>query len=201
METFLTDEMVQKKPKAMIASLAKAGFRADIDSDMQAKLKQYRKHRLHKLNKSLCIDATMRTRFGGMSEFVNRFRKGIVTARDDFDEHRFYVFGETKVVPAAKKNDKDIFFTISTENLLLNAYRQAVSGWKPYIQIDTTHRLTTEGVACMPIGTMDLAQNFHIIAYGVCLHETTKDHEFALRNIRAEVEAVVHKYAVQKKRV
>ena len=52
---------------------------------------------------------------------------------------------------------------MSTENLLLNAYRQEQFGIPGILQIDCTHRVVLEGHVCMLFGTVDAAQHFHTV--------------------------------------
>ena len=80
---------------------------------------------------------------------------------------------------------------LSSENLLLNAYRQQDFGLPSYVCIDTTHRLVVEGHCCMAVGTMSITQQFHIIGYGICSHEDVRAHEHVLCSIRDAVNAVV----------
>ena len=56
----------------------------------------------------------------------------------------------------------------STENLLLNAYRQTCFGLPPMLVVDTTHRLMiASNFCCMLIGTMSVTQHFHIVAFAI----------------------------------
>jgi len=124
-----------------------------------------------------------------------------VVALPGFNEHTPYVFGQVVIKSAGTKKTKDVYFTISTENQLLNAYRQASTSQVAFWEVDITYLLTTEGLATMPIGTVDLSQTYHHIAHGICLHEGTKDHVIAPQNVKDEVESVVAKYAAAGRRV
>ena len=146
-QSAITDDLLQKKPKQLIAHLENHGFRRLLTEHVREQVAQHRKHRLSKMKSESGIAVSQRTSFGGLHAFVERFSKEAVTGRADFDEHKPYVFGEYRFAAEGARKDKDVFFTISSENLLLNAYRQAESGFPPYIQIDYTHRLTQEKVA------------------------------------------------------
>ena len=86
---------------------------------------------------------------------------------------------------------QEIAIAYSTENLLLNAYRQTLFGLPSICQIDTTHRLVIEGHNNMLFGCVDAAQHFHIIGYGLCSKEDTAAHKYVARCLKAEVEALV----------
>jgi hypothetical protein len=197
----LTDDVCGKRLKELAAYVKRHAPDIPFTEDMLGKLKRARDYR-RKVNKRQSgIDPANRRCFGGLVEFVRRFSKEVVTAAEDFDEDSIYVFGEHRIVPHTDKDKKDICITMSSENLLLNAYRQWAAGLPPFVAIDYTHRLTLEKVACLPIGTVDLAQKFHVIAYGVCQHERITDYSLVLKNVRDEVNAVVAKYASEGKRV
>ena len=90
---------------------------------------------------------------------------------------------------------------LSSENLLLNAYRQSVSGLPSYVMVDTTHRLVVEGHNCMLVGTMDAAQHFHVIGYGICSHEDMDAHRIVLAAVRNEVNRVVRARQLSQMRI
>ncbi|KAJ1635919.1 hypothetical protein T492DRAFT_962765, partial [Pavlovales sp. CCMP2436] len=151
-----------------------------LDVPMQAKVIAFRKGHLVKQRAKSGITSAQRNTFGGISQFAELYMKDNVLGQPGFNEHTPYVFGKT---------------------VLLNAYRQASTSQAAFWEVDTTYRLTTEGLATMPIGTVDLSQTYHHIAHGICLHEGTKDHVIALQNVKDEVEAVVARYAASGRRV
>ena len=66
----------------------------------------------------------------------------------------------TLQIDAAKNK---INMAYSTENLLLNAYRQGQHGMPSIVHVDCTHRVVVDGHACMLFGTVDTAQHFHVV--------------------------------------
>ena len=125
--------------------------------------------------------------YGGLSEWAEKLEKDYLVAQGTFDEHAVYLLAP----PVIDALTHRVVVALSTENLLLNAYRQAKSGLPSYIMVDTTHRLIVEGHNCMLVGTTDAAQHFHIIGYGICSHEDLFAHEVVLSAIREQVNAVV----------
>ena len=121
----------------------------------------------------------------------------LLPAQDAYNEHASYLLGEPLVVPESNR----VTFAVSSDNLLLNAYRQTQFGLPSYLAVDTTHRLISEGHCIMPVGTMSATQHFHKIAYGVCSHEDIEAHEYVLRQVRDAVNEVVARYHREKKRV
>ena len=67
---------------------------------------------------------------------------------------------------------------LSTENLLLNAYRQRFWGNPIFLAADASYRLTQEGNGVFPVITTNLAQQTKAIAYGVTSHEHHKAQKF-----------------------
>ena len=53
----------------------------------------------------------------------------------------------------------------------------------------------------MLIGTMDLSQHFHVLAYAVVTREDAKGHEYVMRAAKQGVEDVVARYAAAGKQV
>ena len=158
--------------------------------------------RLHKEHIKAKRDALMSegagNSFGGLSSILEKFDKSSMVASGSFTEHSAFLLGPPLVVPEQQR----VTFAISTENLLLNAYRQTCFGLPPMLAVDTTHRLMiASNFCCMLIGTMSVTQHFHIIAYAVCSHEDADAHEYVFRQVFKAVDAVVAAYAEAGKRV
>lgn len=66
-----------------------------------------------------------------------------------------------------------VLYLTTTDKMLDNIRRRTVSGLKPILCIDTTHRLVQEGHIVFVCGTRDIGQAFHPIANGVLSDETT----------------------------
>ena len=103
--------------------------------------------------------------------------------------------GQTKI---ARGN---VCIVFSTENLLLNAYRQQCSGFPAFMCVDFTHRLVLEKYNLCVIGTVDPAQHFHFIALAMTSHEDEATHERIFKLVRDEVDAIVEERAAKKQRV
>ena len=73
-----------------------------------------------------------------------------------------------------------VLYLTTTDKMLGNITRRTVSGLKPILCIDTTHRLVQEGHSVFVCGTRDIGQTFHPIANGVLSNETTKSQVAAL---------------------
>ena len=126
-------------------------------------------------------------RYAGLLAYMEHLDRDKLIADGKFNQHTVYALAPPLIVP----EEHTVTIAVSTENLLLNAYRQSDFGVPKYLCVDTTHRLVKEGHCCMPVGTMSLSQKFHIIGYGVCSHEDVRAHEYVLSAIRDAVERVV----------
>lgn len=73
-----------------------------------------------------------------------------------------------------------VLYLTTTDKMLDNIRRRTVSGLKPILCIDTTHRLVQEGHSVFVCGTRDIGQTFHPIANGVLSNETTSSQVAAL---------------------
>ena len=105
----------------------------------------------------------------------------------NFNEHTCYMFASR-----INYETKEFLGAASTENLLLNAYRQMQSGQDLTFGIDTSHRYTREQIGLMPIKAISLNQEGHTIAYGIVASEDEDAHDFILAAVRKEVEKVVN---------
>ena len=79
----------------------------------------------------------------------------------------------------------------SSENLLLNGYRQCQFGLPCMCFVDTTARLILEGHVVMVFGTVDPSCHFHVIGHGVCSNEDTDAHAHIATILFREMERVV----------
>uniref|UniRef100_A0A7S0LG11 Uncharacterized protein n=1 Tax=Coccolithus braarudii TaxID=221442 RepID=A0A7S0LG11_9EUKA len=125
--------------------------------------------------------------FGGASTWAAGRSKAAMEAKGDFGMHTVYVCGEARINSIAQ----EIAIAISSENLLLNGYRQSISSVPTHVQVDTTYRLVLEGHNNMLIGCVDTRQRFHTIGYGICGEEDTAAHTFIMKCLKDEMEAVV----------
>ena len=126
-------------------------------------------------------------RYGGLVAYLESRKKDVLLCDGLFNSHTISLLGEPIVVPEEHR----ITVALSSENLLLNTYRQEDFGLPSYVCVDTTHRLVVEGHCCMAVGTMSATQHFHIIGYGICSHEDVRAHEHVLCAIRDAVNSVV----------
>jgi hypothetical protein len=72
----------------------------------------------------------------------------------------------------------------STENLLLNAYRQQTSGMPGILCVDYTHRLNYEGFNMCVLGTITPSQHFKLIGFAVASDESEETHKIIFKAIR-----------------
>ena len=137
--------------------------------------------------KDVIVPHELRGTFGGVQHWVDAHSRDALTKRNVFGAHSVFVCG-TPVVDAEANN---ITIAYSTENLLLNAYRQQTHGFPSIVQVDCTHQLVLQGHLCILFGTVDAGQHFHTIGYGLCATEDTVAHEHVFRALKNEVERVV----------
>ena len=83
---------------------------------------------------------------------------------------------------------------LSTENLLLNAYRQQSTGQDMALEVETSYRYMY-GYGLIIVRVANFAQKDRTIGYGVCSHNDQNAHEFVFRALKEEVESVVDRFA------
>jgi hypothetical protein len=123
--------------------------------------------------------------WGGVVETIESFKRENIP---DFNKHSVFLLGDKYL---ADDESYLLIGAFSSENLLLNAFRQSLTRQDLFIAIDTSYRYTPENIGLMPIKTMSLAQEGKTIAYGVVSKEDGAPHEFILENVKGEVEEVV----------
>ena len=130
--------------------------------------------------------------FGGLARVLDKLDRDALIEGGGFSAHTPYVCGEPEEEPKSRK----ISVAISTENLLLNAWRSEQFGVPAFVAIDTTHRLILEGHNVMPVITVSVDQKSHIIGYGICDKEDAAAHNFVMHALYKEVHEVVKRYAI-----
>ena len=147
-------------------------MRNDVGAMTRQETAQAMRARKGNLNKerSEIVPGDMRQSFGGLQMWADAHSRDALHEKNAFGPHSVYVCG----TPQIDSTTEIVNIAYSTENLLLNAYRQQVHGFPSIVCVDCTHRLVLEGHVCMLFGTVDAGQHFHKIGYGLCAKETTR---------------------------
>lgn len=88
--------------------------------------------------------------------------------------------------PKNIKRDKFFRFFISTKRLLRNIANSTV------VQLDATHKVTTEKVPIIAAGTTDKNSNFHFAGMTIANHEKGDDYQVTLEGIKKGVEVIAN---------
>ena len=139
-------------------------------------------------------ESSGRGRYGGLSASLQKLERTYLKAQRGYHEDTVYVCGEPRIDSVSG----EVHIVLSTDNLLLNAYRQTLFGLPSYVQIDTTHRLICEGHCVMPITTVDCLQHTHVISYGIVNSESIASHTYVIEQTRLAVNAIVRERAEAK---
>lgn len=107
----------------------------------------------------------------------------------DFNEHSVYLLQDKY---KADSSTWKLFSAFSTNNLLLNAYRQVQCGQDVFFGIDTSYRYNNKKCGLMPIKTLTLTQEGKTIAYGFVSNEDKTAHTFVLEIVKQSVEDIVN---------
>ena len=164
-----------------------------LSVEMRQKLSEFVSRERAKL-RGAALPSDAHNTFGGINQLLTALKNA--PSMPGFNSHTPYVLGDFSCDSAAEK----VVAAVSTEELLLNAFRQdrCSMGGRAYIMVDTTHRLVTHGHCMMPIGTMTPSQNFRIIAYGICDTEDEAAHTQVIKQVYEAVHHVVQARALSK---
>ena len=164
----------------------------DMDEAMQGKFAAARK-KAHIRTLGAIVPTAIKGTIGGIEEFIAQKTRSALESSGTFGIHSVYVCGE----PIIDSKTNNVSIAYSSENLLLNAYRQSLSPVQDLVQVDTTHRLVLEGHNNLLLGCVDAAQNFHVIGYGICAREDHVAHAHVTSCLKEEMEKVVSQRALK----
>ena len=186
------------KPRRVVAQLADV-----IDLTDDTKLRQLQafiaKQRLSLRRNKLSLSATrplhdmggLRT-FGGIRSRVEPLLFHNLLRKRAINSYNAFVIGE----PIIDAVNHRIVISLSSEELLLNAYRNEAAGQRPWFAVDCTFRLSESAdIGWMVVGTGDLGQRGFTIGIAIVNHEDQAAHEKALRDIKLAAEAIVRSRA------
>jgi hypothetical protein len=122
--------------------------------------------------------------WGAMYTALQSYERDRIT---NFDHHSVFLLG-VDFDPDTNR----LVAILSTENLLLNAYRQRHWGFPIFFNGDSSWRYTKERIGLYPILTTNIGQNGKTIAYALISHETREVKEFIFRIVREGVERIVN---------
>ncbi len=125
--------------------------------------------------------------YGALAETLEGFKKENISPAE-FDDHTVFLVGDYCI----ESEDLRHYAIFSTNNLLLNAYRQLCTGQDMFIAIDTSYRYTIEGFAVMPLMVASPTMEGRRLAYALVSNEDEAIHTSVLDLLRDEVESVVN---------
>jgi hypothetical protein len=155
LELFNSPSMLKKKPREIL----KRAFDLNINPGLKMQKQIRRKHA--RLREKLIYGK--KQTWGAVVNKCESYSKERIP---EFNEHSPYL-----IKFECQPETKFMVAVFSTENLLLNAYRQRFWGFPVFFSADASYRYTKEGMALYPIMTTNIAQQSKIIAYGLVTNE------------------------------
>ena len=114
-------------------------------------------------------------------------------ARDkcaDFTQYTFYLLVDRYIADGDRRRFCALF---STENLVLNIYRQLKSTGHYALFVDASHKYTTETWPLFVIKVVcPLTQVSHIAAYSVISNDDAECHLFLFQSLKMELEIIIN---------
>ena len=145
-----------------------------IDKDNNAAFQQaHRQAKADHFKSKSGYDVKDKNKIGALIDICEQHSYQHRSGSSEFGEGTTFVLDGWAVDPESQY----IAVLVSTNKLLRNLYLQAKSGAPSYLAVDCTHRLVSKGHACIVLGTMDLQQRFHKIAYGMLSSKNQDAHE------------------------
>ena len=173
------------KTSRMVASVKrrKISLTSDAATSYARKL---RRLQVKYAKSGLQDDSTVAT-YGQIAEKTAQYSRDKFA---DFMEHTFYLLGNRFIVEASRKRFAALF---STENLVLNLYRQLKLTGHYVLFVDASHKYTTEKWPLFPIKVVcPMSQVSHIVAYGVISNDDSESHLFLFQSLKRELESIIN---------
>ncbi len=190
------------KPSQSVAALKRKGHALTGSAQKKAR-RLYCK--LHKEMYTQHLKTGEDRAWSGVQSTIELYRKAdqcfvMGITMEEWPEHAVYLLeGGTDPLSGAIESyiaipeSNRFAAVISTENLLLNHYRQMCGGTGAFLQIDTSYRVSIEGWGLMPVKTVSPTQQGHTVAYAFVSKEDSDAHRFVLDAIKTAVVDVVTK--------
>eukprot|EP00527_Entomoneis_sp_CCMP2396_P003722 CAMPEP_0198141040 /NCGR_PEP_ID=MMETSP1443-20131203/4106_1 /TAXON_ID=186043 /ORGANISM="Entomoneis sp., Strain CCMP2396" /LENGTH=311 /DNA_ID=CAMNT_0043803647 /DNA_START=63 /DNA_END=994 /DNA_ORIENTATION=- len=119
--------------------------------------------------------------FAGMKYILDMYRRQNC---NNFTDHSVFLCGNDYICDSSNGR---VGAFLSTENLLLNAYRQSCTGMDLFLAVDTSYRYSYEGFGLLPIKVIDFSQTSHTVGYAIVSHEDHDAHTFVFRMMKQEL--------------
>jgi len=132
------------------------------------------------------IPGNLRGTFDGLQLFFDKQKRETLEAAGELTLDKPYA-----LCCEIDADSKRVVCAFSSENFLLNAYRQDHLGMPSMLCIDASYRLVVEGHMCFLFGTQGVDHKFHTIFMGVCSSEDTAAHRSTYDASVKEVERLV----------
>lgn len=173
------------RPSVLLAKVRHQGITVD-----EAQEKAFKRHVSRKrLGQSLnsIEDKRTTTGYGQLRQKLENFKRQSLL---NFNEHNTYLVGDHYHLDSDKE---ELIAVFSTENLVLNAYRQLNFGCPVFWYVDASHKYTMEGYPLFPVKVVcGNTQVGHVIAYGVVSHDNQSCHQFVFDSIKLDVERIIN---------
>jgi hypothetical protein len=167
-----------------------------LDKQMQKKAARYLYRMKEKLEKDILGGLDAKT-FEGLDRKLHSLKMTILRNLPEFDEDTYYVCGD-HVCEGNEMHGGDLDARLavlfSTDNLLLNIYRQWCTGYDLTFSVDTSYRYTVQGYGLLPVRVTDFSQTSHVVGYGLVNKEDVGAHNYLFYQLKTECEKVVAHY-------
>jgi len=128
----------------------------------------------------------LRGTFDGLQHYFDSNTREMLEKTGRFHEHKVYT-----LYCEINSSTPRVVSVFSSENLLLNAYRQDLLAMPTLLCMDASYRLLLEGHSVFLFGTHGVDHKFHIICMGAGSMEDTAAHRSMYEAVVTEVERLV----------
>lgn len=133
--------------------------------------------------------------FGALCTTLDLMKLEDVRGSTGFNQHKIFLCSLTDSQHYIAEHNEDntrVVAVLSSENLLLNAFRASQQGWPMNFHIDASHRYDkSDWLFYIPLTVTSLNQQAHVVAYGLVTADDADTNEYILRATKRHVERVV----------
>jgi hypothetical protein len=168
-----------------------------VEQRKAARLFDRRRKNFHKTK----IQGHDNNTYDGLAAMIRLYRRHELQREGgDFNRNTLYVCGDDFVCNSEEGKER-VAVVFTSENLLLNCYRQSTTGQDLTLAVDASYRYTWQGYGLLVVKVIDFAQTAHSVAWALVSKEDDDAHVFVFQQLVKELERLVEKYVQEGRQI
>jgi hypothetical protein len=189
---------LKKRPAENISRLVQIP-EASGSRKEQGQVKTFQTHQKKKMHAGHLSFGVNANSYGAVVTTLDQLQLNVVAAAGaNFTKHSAFLVTSPDedyiaIDDPDEEEDNRIVAVISTENLLLNAFRASQQGGPISLHVDASHRYhCNDWLFYLPVSVTSMNQSCHIVAYALTSSEDADAQEFMFCAVKHHVERIVN---------